>query len=202
MEKLNTKDMHEMVHEIEEKFAATEQITRVIGRNLKRARQARGFSLDEVSSRSSVSKSMLSDVERGRKCPTVAVLFKICEGIHVSLPSLLKEPDKIVEVVKDQPLVHRNGVDYQPLFKYDIGTSMEIHRACIAPHTEVQQDGHSERVWEYVLVIEGVFTLIIDDEAYEARPGEAIKFLANKKHFFANRTDEPVWVFGIAYFGG
>ena len=198
MDKLHANDELDMY----EKFAVTDHITRIIGVNLKRARQARGFSLDEVSSLTSVSKSMLSDIERGRKCPTVAVLYKICEGIHVSFPSLLKAPDKIVEVVKDQPLVHRGKVDYQPLFKYDIGTSMEIHRACIAPHTEVPQEAHSERVWEYVLVIEGVFTLIIDDEAYEARPGEAIKFLANKKHFFANRTDEPVWVFGIAYFGG
>ena len=185
-----------------EKFTDSEEMTRIIGVNLKRARLARGLSLDEVSSLSTVSKSMLSDIERGRKCPTVAVLYKICEGIHVSFPSLLKAPDKIVEVVKDQPLVHRGKVDYQPLFKYDIGTSMEIHRACIAPHTEVPAKAHSERVWEYVLVIDGVFTLIIDDDVYEAGPGEAIKLLANKKHTFANRTDEPVWVFGIAYFGG
>ena len=183
-------------------FADTEEMTRIIGMNLKRARQERGFSLDEVSSRSSVSKSMLSDIERGRKCPTVAVLYKICEGIHVSLPSLLKAPDKIVEVVKDQELIHQGGVDLQYLFRYDISTSMEVHKTRFAPNSEIHAESHGERVWEYIFVIDGEFTLILDDDVYEAGPGEAVRFLANRKHTYANRTDKPLWVFDIVYYGG
>lgn len=39
----------------------------IIGTNLKRIRQTRNLSLDEVSSMSSVSKSMLSEIERNKK---------------------------------------------------------------------------------------------------------------------------------------
>lgn len=185
----------------DEKFTDTEEMTRVIGVNLKRVRLERGFSLDEVSARSKVSKSMLSDIERGRKCPTVAVLYKICEGIHVSLPSLLKAPEKCVEVVKSSELVRDGEFDIQPLFRYDIQTSMEITKSRLEPGKEVTADSHGPGVWEYVMVIEGVFTLIIDDEVFELGKGEAVRFLANRKHTYANRTDKDLWAYDIVYYG-
>ncbi|MBQ7170298.1 MAG: helix-turn-helix transcriptional regulator [Synergistaceae bacterium] len=188
--------------EQDDKFTVTEEITRVIGVNLKRVRLERGFSLDEVSARSKVSKSMLSDIERGRKCPTVAVLYKICEGINVSLPFLLKAPDKIVEVVKSQDLIRKGEFDVQQLFRYDIQTSMEITKSRIEPGREVTTDSHGPNVWEYIMVIDGVFTLILDGEEYELRRGEAVKFLANRKHTYANRTDQDVWAYDILYYGG
>lgn len=185
-----------------EKFANTEEMTRIIGINLKRARLERGFSLDEVSSRSTVSKSMLSDIERGRKCPTVAILYKICEGIHVSMPSLLKSPEKFVEVVKAKKMVKHSGLDLQYLFRYDINTSMEIHKFKIAPHTSVPAESHVERIWEYIMVIDGTFTLVLDDDSYSIKKGEAIRFLANRKHTYANETDDDVLAYNIVYYGG
>lgn len=185
----------------DEKLACTEEITRTIGINLKRARLERGFSLDEVSSRSTVSKSMLSDIERGRKCPTVAVLYKICEGINISLPSLLKAPDKIVEVVKCKKLIRKGDFNIQHMFRYDIETSMEITKAKLEPHTELTTDSHGPGIWEYVLVIEGTFTLVLGDDSYEVKEGEAVRFLANRKHTYANRTDKDVWAYDIVYYG-
>ena len=188
--------------EADERINVTEEITRIIGINLKRARLERRFSLDEVSARSKVSKSMLSDIERGRKCPTVAVLYKICEGINVSLPFLLKAPEKIVEVAKSQELERRGEFDVQQLFRYDIQTSMEITKARLEPGREVTTDSHGPNVLEYIMVIDGVFTLILDDEEYELCKGEAIKFLANRKHTYVNNTDKDVWVYDILYYGG
>lgn len=186
----------------DDKFTDTEEITRVIGINLKRARLERGFSLDEVSARSSVSKSMLSDIERGRKCPTVAILYKICEGINVSLPFLLKAPEKIVEVVKVQDFVRKGEFDVQQLFRYDIQISMEMTRARLEPGREVTTDSHGPNVWEYIMVIDGVFTLILDGEEYEIGKGEVVKFLANRKHTYSNKTDKEVLVYDILYYGG
>ena len=145
---------------------------------------------------------MLSDIERGRKCPTIAVLYKICEGIHVSLPSLLKKPDKFVEIVRNQQLVSHGGVELQYMFRYDINTSMEIHKFKIAPRKEIKAESHGEIVWEYIMVADGVFTLILDDEEYEIIKGEAIRFLANRKHTYANRTDKELLVYNIVYYGG
>lgn len=186
----------------DDKITDTCSMTQIIGDNLKRARLERGFSLDEVSTLSSVSKSMLSDIERGRKCPTVAVLYKICEGIHVSLPSLLKAPTKIIEVVKNkEPVNYREGVDVQYLFRYDVNTSVEIHKIKLAPKIEITTDSHGSGVWEYIFVLDGIFTLIIEDEIYELEKGEAVRFLANKRHTYSNKTEKDAWIYDMVYYG-
>lgn len=185
-----------------EKITDTEEMTHIIGVNLKRARLERGFSLDEVSAKSTVSKSMLSDIERGRKCPTVAILCKICDGIQVSLPSLLKAPEKIVEVVQKQEFAKKEGLELQQMFEFDINTSMEVYRFRIAPNTEVPAEAHSERVWEYIMVVDGTLTLILDDDQYEIKKGGAIRFLSNRKHTYANRTGKELLAFRSVYYGG
>lgn len=182
-----------------EKFANTEEMTRIIGINLKRARLERGFSLDEVSSRSTVSKSMLSDIERGRKCPTVSVLCKICEGINVSIPSLMRSPEKLVTVVKDGETVSCDGAETQTLFKFDLNASLEIHKTHIGPGKEFHGEAHGEKVWEYILVLDGVFTLELDNDVYEIGKGGSIRFLANMNYTYANRTGEDLTFFNVTY---
>lgn len=187
------------ISELSEKIASIEDMPRIIGTNLKRARQARGFSLDEVSIRSSVSKSMLSDIERGRKCPTVSVLCKICEGINVSIPSLMRSPEKLVTVVKDGETVSCDGAETQTLFKFDLNASLEIHKTHIGPGKEFHGEAHGEKVWEYILVLDGVFTLELDNDVYEIGKGGSIRFLANMNYTYANRTGEDLTFFNVTY---
>ena len=51
--------------------------------NLKRTRQARGMSLDQVAEQTGVSKSMLAQIERGTANPSLGVLGKITSGLRI-----------------------------------------------------------------------------------------------------------------------
>ena len=51
-------------------------------------RAARGFSLDELATRSGVSRSMISLIERGESSPTAVVLDRLASGLGVMLLSL------------------------------------------------------------------------------------------------------------------
>jgi transcriptional regulator with XRE-family HTH domain len=55
-------------------------------------RTAQGWSLAELSERSSVSKAMLSKIERGESSPTATVLAKIAAAFGLTLAKLLAEP--------------------------------------------------------------------------------------------------------------
>jgi len=59
-----------------------------ISRNIKRIRQERNLTLDDLAILSGVSKSMLSEIERCTKSPTISVLEKICDGINIPLAQL------------------------------------------------------------------------------------------------------------------
>ena len=62
-----------------------------IGRRVRDERIRRGFSLEQLSQRSRVSRSMISAIERGAKAPTVVVLHRIATGLDTSLSRLVEE---------------------------------------------------------------------------------------------------------------
>ena len=58
-----------------------------VGSALARLRQLHSLSLDELSRQSGVSKSMLSQIERGQANPTVAVVWRLATGSACRWPS-------------------------------------------------------------------------------------------------------------------
>jgi transcriptional regulator with XRE-family HTH domain len=63
-----------------------------IARRVRALRADLGLSLDALSARCEVSRSMLSLVERGESSPTAVVLEKIACGLGVSLATLFEDP--------------------------------------------------------------------------------------------------------------
>src|SRR5690242_21835394 len=59
------------------------------GRAVKQQREAAGFSLRDLAARSGISASMISDVERGMKSPTVTTVVRLAEALGVSASALI-----------------------------------------------------------------------------------------------------------------
>jgi transcriptional regulator with XRE-family HTH domain len=62
-----------------------------IAARVRELRTARGYSLDELATRSGVSRSMISLIERGESSPTAVVLDKIATGLGVTLATLFDD---------------------------------------------------------------------------------------------------------------
>src|SRR5882672_12557282 len=62
-----------------------------LGARLRLERLRRRLSLQALEARTGVSRSMLSEVERGSKVPTVLVLDRIATGLDTSIARLLGE---------------------------------------------------------------------------------------------------------------
>src|SRR5262250_115100 len=60
-----------------------------LGARLRLERQRRHLSLHDLEARTGVSRSMLSEVERGSKVPTILVLDRIATGLDTSIARLL-----------------------------------------------------------------------------------------------------------------
>ena len=75
-----------------------EQSIEAIAGNLKALREARGLSLDQLADLTGVSKSMLRQIETGKSSPTIATIWKVANGLHVSFTSLLSQPEVKAEV--------------------------------------------------------------------------------------------------------
>jgi transcriptional regulator with XRE-family HTH domain len=61
---------------------------KLVGRNVVRARQAKGMTQEQLSERSGFSQQYISGLERGRRNPTIVTLYEIAGALgvdHVAL---------------------------------------------------------------------------------------------------------------------
>ena len=66
---------------------------RLVGRNAKKIRLAKGLTQEEFADRSGFSQQYISDLERGRRNPTVVSLYELAQALGVTHMELV-QPDK------------------------------------------------------------------------------------------------------------
>lgn len=66
---------------------------KLVGRNLARIRREKGLTQEQLEERSGFSQQYLSDLERGRRNPTVVTLYEIARALGVG-PGDLIAPDE------------------------------------------------------------------------------------------------------------
>jgi XRE family transcriptional regulator, regulator of sulfur utilization len=173
-----------------------------ISRNIKRVRQERNLTLDDLAVLTGVSKSMLSEIEHCTKSPTISVLEKICEGINIPLAQLTHNEMPQVSICSNDTVKHYSaweGFELFVLFEFDPDKKFEIFRHIIAPHSERKSERHEARIREYIICTKGVFSVQVEDKIYQLQEGEAIQFLANCMHKYINATDQDVNIVMLLY---
>jgi len=65
-----------------------------LGRRIAYLRKQRHMSQLTLSIRSGVAKSYLSELERGKRNPTISVLYRLANTLHITLEELLKGVDR------------------------------------------------------------------------------------------------------------
>ena len=78
----------------------------VVGENLKRLRAERGLSLDALARESGVSKSRLGQIERGEANPSISTLWQIAKALKVEF-SVLVTPAEAVPRRSARPTFSR-----------------------------------------------------------------------------------------------
>ncbi|MEG1222402.1 MAG: helix-turn-helix transcriptional regulator [Bacilli bacterium] len=61
-----------------------------LGNRIKFLREGRLFSQEDFANEININRNYLSDIENGRRNPTIKILSKIATGLEVSLSELLK----------------------------------------------------------------------------------------------------------------
>ena len=66
---------------------------RLVGRNAKRIRLAKGLTQEDLAERSGFSQQYISGLERGRRNPTVVSVYELAQALGVDYLELLR-PDR------------------------------------------------------------------------------------------------------------
>ncbi len=174
------------------------QSIEAIAENLKSHRESRGLSLDQLSELTGVSKSMLRQIETGKSSPTIATIWKIANGLHVSFTSLLSRPVVQAEVKSfrgEKPLTDE-GKHYRlfPLIPFNPQQSFETYYFEIDPGTVFHGEPHKGNVHEYLFVTGGRLRISLEGQDYEINEGEFLQFQANCPHKYSCSSEEMATV--------
>jgi transcriptional regulator with XRE-family HTH domain len=162
-----------------------------LGARLRALRQERGISLDRLAQLSDVSRSMVSDVERGVKTPTVLVLDRLATALGTSVSRLLDDPSRAPVVLlraSEQRVVHDPaGWERRILSPALAGVEFEFMRTRLGPGVDAGEYApHQTGSREYIAVETGTLRLTVDDDPYTVEAGDSVYFPGNRRHAFAN----------------
>lgn len=176
----------------------------MIGNNLSQIRKERGLSLDQVSLATGVSKGMLAQIEKGKKTPSVTILWKIANGLKVSISDLMNESKtnvKIITLDKTSMLTEDDGKYRTGSFlPFNTETKFEVLKMELDPGCIHSSRPHGMGVMEHVFVSSGCLEIEIEDECFRACNGEAIVFQSDVKHTYKNMGEEVVSTFIVIYY--
>ncbi|WP_327365686.1 helix-turn-helix domain-containing protein [Streptomyces sp. NBC_01217] len=159
--------------------------------NLNRRRLARGWSLRELSAATGVSKGLLSQIERAEANPTVDVLVRIADVLDTNCTDLLRQPLLRPEIVRaaslDEP---EDETSVNLLYSGHEHGRIEIYRTRLHPHAQSQVSSHGADSVEYVLVMSGQVTLVVNDVPHLLGTGDTARFSGLSSHYYTTE-DSP-----------
>ena len=141
-------------------------------------RQRSNFTLEQLAAASGVSRSMLSQIERGQANPTLAVTFRIAQAFGMSIGELVDDPAASANI----EIVH--GKDPNNLFRADdkcqirtlsplhLEKNVEFYELVIQPGNALDSSPHFDGTRELFTVTAGEASLSAGETACELNVGD------------------------------
>lgn len=168
-------------------------------------RKSLGLTLKELSASSQVSVSMLSEIERGNRQPTIDVACRIAKALGTSLGHLIDEkpsPSRLIIRVEDQPVLvdPKSGIRRISLSPMSGQDSLEFLRFELPPKAVSGSfPAHESGTVEYVSVLKGEVIARLEDEQYHLREGDCFYYRADCAHGFENPANKDACLHVIIY---
>lgn len=174
-----------------------------IGKNISVIRKRKNLSLEELSRRSGVSTGMLSQVEKDKVNPTVAVVWKIAYGLDVPFHELLaRESDESLFSVlhkNEAVILERNNgrVIFRILSPLSMAEKLELYTLLIKKDGVLESTPHTQNTEEFLTVISGKISVEVDSKKALLNEGDTIHFHADLKHIVKNENDGESYMYMV-----
>jgi transcriptional regulator with XRE-family HTH domain len=173
------------------------ELVKVVGANLRAARTQHGLSLSETARRAGIGKGTLSELEAGRRNPTLETLYALATVLDVPLGRLLvAEAEGAAEsavVINRASIADLSGrtVDVQLMDRVlSGGQRLEVYRLHVRAGGRYVSAAHRPRVIEQILVHSGNLVVGPEPEPQTLGPGDYIRFDGGVDHVYQALDDD------------
>jgi transcriptional regulator with XRE-family HTH domain len=160
------------------------------GRAVKQQREALGLSLRMLAARSGISSSMISDIERGTKSPTVVTVVRLAQALGVDAAALVDGagPAPRIRILRrDEGAGGEHPARWKSLGPAGPGSRIDIVRFQIPPSTSLgPAAAHAPGTVEHMHVAAGTVRVTVGDETAELAAGDSCSCLTDVPHEVEN----------------
>jgi transcriptional regulator with XRE-family HTH domain len=178
-----------------------------IAQKIRAIRHEKNLTIQQLATRSNVSKGLLSKIENSRTVPSLPVFLTIIQSLDISLKDFFREMVlsngmNYLLVKKDQTVAmereNRSGFQYHYLLSQNISNgTMEAVLLTIDPGakgTPTTTDGY-----EFKYILRGTCEYKINDDVITLQEGDALYFDASIPHLPINNSRKKVEML-VVYF--
>ena len=174
-----------------------------VGSALAALRERQGLSLDELSRRAGVSKSMLSQIERAQANPTVAVVWRLAQALGVPLAELLQSAGAPAAPVIDTVAAHAtptlrgppdgkgSGCELRILGPVDLAGQFEWYELRLQPGAVLDSQPHRPGAREHLSVLSGQLQVTAGVHSALLADGETARYAVDQPHAISNPGPVP-----------
>ena len=171
---------------------SADPVSRRVCDRVRRIRKRKGWTLDQLASVSGVSRSMLSQIERGAANPTLAVAHRIAQAFSMTLGDLVDvaadapridviRADDTSQVFRDDDQCRIRTLSPLPLEK-----DVEFYELWLKPGGVLESAAHFEGTREFLTVEKGAVRINAAGEPSELNRGDSAHYPADVPHSVQN----------------
>ena len=182
----------------------TASLALAIGARVKRERQTRRWTLDQLAEAAGVSRRAVVNVEQGVANPSVGTLLRISDALGIGLPALVEPPGpRPVKVTRSgQGAVLWSG-EAGGRGVLVAGTEppdvVELWDWTLGPGDRHESEPHAAGTKELIQVHRGAVSVTVADDSIVLKPGDAVTFDGEVAHSYRN-AGKRVARFSLAVF--
>ncbi len=164
-----------------------------VGKRIKELRKEQNLTMDELSLKSGVSKSMLSQIESDQTNPTIATVWKIASGLNITFQTLLEgrqEPAGRWEVTHAEETVILDslaeGTQVEVLSPLSMADDLEFYLLTLKKGGCLVSSSHFHGTEEFLTVLAGEIKVTSGSHSQVLKTGDFIIYNADVEHSLEN----------------
>ena len=169
-----------------------------VGSTLQSLRQSQGLSLEDLSRKAGVSKSMLSQIERNQANPTVALVWRLANALGVTIADLLngdRPPAPLLTLLAAHATPSLKSPDckceLRILGPLELAGQFEWYELAVQPGGVLESQPHEPGSREHLTVLTGALEVQAGSESSRVKHGETARYAVDIAHAIRNTGISP-----------
>ena len=171
-----------------------------LGKRLMKLRKEKGLALKHLANETGLKPTYISQVEKGKIIPPVAVILQLSRALEVDSSILLREEKALAGMKSDEDYRKRTeAYAYQTLTPEAQHKHLKAFKVFIDPKSDHEGVSYQHLGEEFIYVLKGRVEVLVGENLNTLRPGESLHFNSAVVHKLRNISSGKAELLVVLY---